>query len=94
MPVNVAGYADPVVAPPEREDVPSHAVGQAEDKAEDGIRRLRAPLKRQRPEREDLAPASREERLGKGGVVGSGIWSPSSTGKAMSAAERYNYDRY
>ena len=31
--------------------------------------------------------------IGKGGVVGSGIWSPSSTGKAMSAAERYNYDR-
>ena len=61
--MNVAGYADPVVALPEREDVPSHAVGQAEDKAEDGIRRLRAPLKRQRPEREDLAPASREERL-------------------------------
>ena len=61
--MNVAVYADPVVALPEREDVPSHAVGQAEDKAEDGIRRLRAVLKRQRPEREDVAPASREERL-------------------------------
>ena len=51
------------MAAPEREDVPSNAVGQAEDKAEDDIRRLRAVLKCQRPEREDLAPASREERL-------------------------------
>ena len=78
------------MAAPEREDVPGHAVGQAEDKAEDDIRRLRAVLKRQRPEREDLAPASREERLrGSHGLRGSGIGlrdlSPSSTGKAMSA---------
>ena len=54
------------MAAPEREDVPGHAVGQAEDEAEDGIRRLRAPLKRQGPEREDVAPSPWAQAPAKG----------------------------